>query len=109
MIDVAQERLVAITEVPARLPRRPNGRKVHVSAVYRWASRGIRGTKLEVVRIGGTTYSSIEALQRFADALTEASGPRADPPQTPRYRERDIARAADKLEELLGGTGHGAE
>ena len=108
MIDIARERLIAIHEVPAWLPRRQNGRKVHISAVYRWVSRGIRGIKLDAVRIGGTTYSSTEALQRFADAVTQATSSVASPSVTPRYREREIARAADELDRLLRGKDDGA-
>lgn len=66
MVDVYNERLVAIRDVPKLLPKRPSGRPVHVSAVYRWVSRGVQGAKLEAVRIGGTLYTSVEAIQRFA-------------------------------------------
>ncbi|MBS0189087.1 MAG: hypothetical protein JSS51_13555 [Planctomycetes bacterium] len=34
-------------------------------------TKGVSGVVLEAVRIGGTTYTSLEALQRFADRLSQ--------------------------------------
>ena len=66
MINIDAEQLLPLSEVPRVLPPRPNGKPLHVSAVYRWAQRGRRGQRLETVKIGGTRYTSIEALQRFS-------------------------------------------
>ena len=104
MIDLAQEELVAIRDVPKHLPPRPTGKRVHISAVYRWLLRGIRGVRLESLKIGGTTYTSKEALQRFADQLT---APAHDPdaiPATTLARKRQIDRAAKQVEEILGSS-----
>jgi hypothetical protein len=38
--------------------------------LYRWAKRGLRGVKLETIRVGGTLCTSLEALQRFCERLT---------------------------------------
>ncbi len=65
MIDIATERLLTLKEAAAFLPRRP-----HLATMYRWMSRGIQGVRLERVKCGGTTYTSIEALQRFAEHLS---------------------------------------
>jgi len=70
MIDISAEHLVAIRDVPKLVPARGNGKRIHISAVYRWLLRGVRGIRLESVTIGGTTYTSTEAVQRFADQLT---------------------------------------
>lgn len=70
MIDVANEKLIPVREVPKYLPRRPNKKTIHISAIYRWAHKGLQGHKLEIIRIGGTSYTSREAIQRFADALS---------------------------------------
>jgi hypothetical protein len=79
MIDLMQEHLVPMREVPKLLPVRPNGKPLHVSACYRWIDKGVHGTRLESVTIGGTTYTSREALQRFANHLSHpAQG--AQPP-----------------------------
>lgn len=103
MIDLSTEHLIPIRNVPHRLPPRPTGRRVHISAVYRWIQRGVRGVQLETIRIGGTSYTSIEALQRFADRQSQ---PAATEPVTPtavvRRRQREIEAAARQVEEILG-------
>lgn len=101
MIDIERESLVSIRDVPRQIPPRRSGRRVHISAVYRWLGRGVRGVKLEAIKIGGTTYTSLEALQRFAERLSEPSTqPRSGP--TSSTRKRQIDRAAEELRDALG-------
>lgn len=99
MIDVEHEKLVAIREVPSLIPPRPSGKKIHISACYRWISRGVRGVKLEAVRLGGTTFTSIEAIQRFADRLGSAD--KSTPARTV-TREKQLSRLRARLSERLG-------
>jgi Protein of unknown function (DUF1580) len=99
MIDVSREELIPIRLVPRRLPPRPSGRSVHVSAVYRWVQRGVRGVRLDAIRIGGTTYTSQEALQRFGTTSHAAT---FEPPPATVARAGQIARAARRLDEMLG-------
>jgi Protein of unknown function (DUF1580) len=105
MIAIDQEQIVAIREVPRRLPRRPDGKCVHISAVYRWIQRGIRGVHLETIRIGGTTYTSVEALQRFADAQSVPNQLHIEQ-STPKARLRQIDLASQQLHNLLSRTGN---
>ena len=35
-----------------------------------WARNGIRGVRIETIRVGGTLCTSLEALQRFFDRLS---------------------------------------
>lgn len=103
MIDISQETLVPIREVPRLLPPRPNGKRVHISACYRWLSRGVKGIVLESVKIGGSTYTSREALQRFAEQLSPVSRPNAPLySPTPASRRRHIEEAARQAEAILG-------
>lgn len=62
-IDIENERLVPLREVPRILPGR-----VHISSVYRWIGR--RDRRLESVRIGGKRYTSREALSRWVRACS---------------------------------------
>ncbi len=103
MIDTTIERLIPLREVPKVLPCRETGRRIHISAIYRWAQRGIHGVRLDVVRIGGTTYTSSEAIQRFGEQLSSRTGFNAvaDLP-TPRARQREIEQASRRVGELLG-------
>ena len=64
-IDIHREKLLPIAGVPAHL----QGLGVeppHPSTVQRWLSQGVGGRRLEAVRIGGRTYTTIEAIARFA-------------------------------------------
>lgn len=71
-----------------------------MAAIYRWVNDGIRGVVLESVRVGGCTYTSLEAIQRFANLLT-TSTPASNPP-TPRQRKQDLARVASRVAHELG-------
>jgi hypothetical protein len=70
----------SLTEVPNRIPKRSDGSKVSVSAVHRWASRGIKGVRLETVKVGHTRCTSNEALKRFFQAIAQ---PRSVPTPQP--------------------------
>lgn len=103
MIDIHNETLISIREAPRHLPRRQTGKRVHISAVYRWLKRGVRGVCLESVSIGGTTYTSKEALQRFADRLSNPGrGPTSATTSTTATRKRQIENATRQVESILG-------
>jgi hypothetical protein len=70
VIDINSETLLTLTQAARLRPSARGGRPTHQSSVYRWISRGLRGHKLEAVRVGGTLYTSREALQRWAERLT---------------------------------------
>jgi len=72
-IDVQEEQVVSLREACGLLPRRRAGKKPAIETLYRWSLRGCRGIKLETVQVGATRCTSVEALQRFFDALTAAS------------------------------------
>ena len=71
MIDISED-VRPLSVWAKRLPRRRAGRPVNRATLYRWATRGLHGIRLEVIQIGGTTCTSKTALQAFFNALTEA-------------------------------------
>lgn len=73
MIDLTRESVLSFAEAASRLPRRRNGKRPHRNTLLRWATEGLHGVPLETIRIGGTLCTSIEALQRFFNALSQAS------------------------------------
>lgn len=95
MIDVDSERLVPLAEVPALLPPNRRGRRLHISVVYRWVQKGMRGIRLEAVQLGGRRVTSSEALSRFIAALTAQSALQSIAPEmrSPSARNRAVARA----------------
>jgi hypothetical protein len=98
---LTNERTVTFAEAAEHLPRL-NGRKIHTSALWRWARHGVRGVKLEALLLGGRFCTSIEALERFGKALAETAAPKEAPPATPsrtnRRRGKAIGRARKRLE-----------
>ena len=98
VIDIGNEQLVSLRDVPKLLPPRPNGKRVHISAVYRWIQRGVHRARLEVIRIGGSTYTSREALQRFA---SPSDIPRPTVSHSSAARERRIDKAVRRVQAIL--------
>lgn len=88
MISINSESLIPLSEVPQHLPRRPGGKKIHVSTVFRWALRGCNGTRLETCQVGSLRYTSVEALGRFVE---RRSAPEAD--ERPRHTSRRVTGA----------------
>jgi len=64
------ESLITLTEAARLLPRM-NGKRIAVSTLWRWATAGVRGVRLETRRLGRRILTSAEALERFTAALAE--------------------------------------
>ena len=47
------------------------GRPVHPMTMRRWSERGVRGTRLDAIRVGRRWYTTKEALSRFVSASSE--------------------------------------
>jgi len=71
MADLLSEKTLTLHQAAATLPHRRGGKPTHASTLFRWATDGLRGEKLEVVQVGGTKCTSKEALTRFFTRLTE--------------------------------------
>jgi hypothetical protein len=70
-IETSSEELLTLAQA-ARRYRPPGSRPRAPSTTYRWHKKGISGIRLETICIGGTRYTSAEALRRFFDAVTLA-------------------------------------
>lgn len=92
MIDMFAESMLTIKEATAILPGRPS-----IATVWRWMSKGCGGVKLEYLVVGRTRYTSREALQRFAERRTLATGAQPSPMRTPAQRRRAIEQAEAEL------------
>jgi len=98
--------LVSLAELARRLPR-IDGRKIHISSIVRWCRKGLRGTRLEYVRVGRKICTTHEALLRFfaeLSALDRQTPPPRRPaflgkrPVTPKQRLRALQEADAVLE-----------
>ena len=70
MIEHSKETLLSFPEASRRLPCGRAGRPTHPSTINRWAKAGLRGIRLETICVGGSRFTSIEALQRFFERLS---------------------------------------
>jgi hypothetical protein len=107
MIDTTAEKLITFLEAAEIVPSRHPGCKLSTTTVWRWAQRGVRNIKLESVYVGGSRYTTREALARFAEAITLArqGGTPAPPPApVPAHRRRDRERVERALDEAGIGT-----
>jgi hypothetical protein len=99
MIDILLEETFSLTEATKRLPCRRKGKRPNVATLYRWAQIGCRGIRLETLCVGATRCTSMEAMQRFFDALT-AQAEHRPAPSTPRMttaRRKQIEAAERRL------------
>jgi hypothetical protein len=96
MIDVMNEQLLTFSQAAKALPNRPS-----VATIWRWATAGVRGIKLESILVGGTRYTSAERLQEFCDNLTAAANGGMPAPVNRRTRRAEIEQAEREFEELV--------
>jgi len=101
MIDATCETLITFAEASRMLPARRGGKRVHLSTWHRWATKGSRGVRLEVVRVGSTLCTSREAVGRFLDRLTKAhptpGSHETDRPSTRRAAHSKAERDAEQM------------
>jgi hypothetical protein len=62
-----------MADVPKQLVKQGIGSNTSRSTIFRWATSGAHGVRLDAVRIGGQWITSIEAVRRFIHASTEAA------------------------------------
>ena len=65
-LSVTDPDLLTLHEIRQRLPGRPAPNRIR-----QWITRGCNGTKLAAVRLGGTWYTTLEAVQQFSKVLSE--------------------------------------
>jgi hypothetical protein len=101
MLNIRTEALFSLTAA-SKLPcfaNRRAGKRINVSTLWRWSTTGVRGVKLETVMAGGSRATSLEAIERFFEALTQAADrqPVASAPRLTRQRRQQIEAAERRL------------
>ncbi len=71
MSKIFDEKLFPLIDLPKHLPKK-RGKRLSKATPYRWKSVGLAGVKLEVAYIQGEAHTSLEAVDRFNRAVTEA-------------------------------------
>lgn len=102
MIDPEKEELLTLTQAASLIPSSHNGKKTSPSTVFRWATRGLKGIRLETLPIGGKRTSR-SALSRFFQALSVQAGLVDSTPasEQPSDRQAEIDRATTRVKVLV--------
>ncbi len=102
-IDIRSEEIFSLTQA-AKLPcfaNRRGGKRINVSTLWRYATTGCRGIKMETIMAGGSRATSLEAIERFFEQLTlQAEGKYQPTPQRPSMtaaRRKQIEAAEQRL------------
>ena len=69
-IDLRTEELLSLAEAASRLPA-VEGRRPHVATLWRWCRQGVRGVRLEHIRIGHRICTTQAAVDLFVRRLTD--------------------------------------
>jgi hypothetical protein len=97
VIDTATETVLPFSAAARRVPSIRAGRPVSPATLWRWSANGClardgQRVKLETIRIGGSTCTSLEALERFFRRLSETGNPidQAAPRQTGKVHKKAV-------------------
>jgi hypothetical protein len=96
-VDPLSPDTLTLAQAARLLPSLRAGRPVDPSTLWRWASRGLHGVRLPIVRVGGTACTSREALRKFLADVEAARQKAVAPPPAPVQRPPAADRAADEL------------
>lgn len=101
-IDIESETVISFAVAAKRLPPAREGKRRHPATIWRYARHGVRGVKLEAIRVGGGLCTSVQALQRFCDRLSEtepigATSTASIPVRTSAAQQRAAQAAGRKL------------
>jgi hypothetical protein len=64
MANLLKEQLISIRDASALIPGSP-----HISTIWRWILRGVKGHRLESISVGGRRFTSKESVNRFLESL----------------------------------------
>ena len=71
--------ILTFSEAAKAIPR-VNGRRVHASTMWRWATKGVNGVHLETRRMGRRYVTTKSAIDTFCRKVAEVARERPDPP-----------------------------
>lgn len=86
---ILDESLISLSKAARLAPGRP-----HLSTVWRWATAGFRGIRLETVTVAGRRLTSAEALRRFFEATNRVGAPSDSLNGRPTIKTTDVLQRA---------------
>ncbi|MCE9563187.1 MAG: DUF1580 domain-containing protein [Planctomycetes bacterium] len=77
-LDLINDRLIALSEVPEMIPPGRGGKRTHLKTVERWIANGVRlgngeRVRLEVVQLAGRRLTTAKRLAAFIEKQTEVA------------------------------------
>jgi hypothetical protein len=100
-IDIQKEELFSLTAASKLrcFKNRRGGKPINVSTLWRYATDGFQGVILETKKVGGTRATSMEAVERFINAVTALAErkPAALAPSPTCQRRQQIEAAEARL------------
>ena len=69
------DEFIPLSQLAKYIPFGRNGRKRHVSSIYRYAKRGVRGIRLLTWHLPDGQYTTLAAWKEFVEKLSSASQP----------------------------------
>jgi hypothetical protein len=98
--QTALEDLLPLAEVARRLPRRRGHRPTHLATLHRWRTSGLKGIRLECLRVGGTWCTNLDNVAKFFAELTARSS--KDHCGLKHHRAPQSDRVNQELSRLMG-------
>jgi hypothetical protein len=74
-INILAETVVSFNDLVSRILPGNGGKRVHIGTPHRWRTQGLRGVRLEAIKVGGRWCTSLQALERFFDVLSRGASP----------------------------------
>lgn len=109
----ATDETLSFAEAAKRLPS-INGKRVHASALWRWARKGLHGVHLEVRRVGHRFVVTPQSIEQFTKQLAalpyepRTRTPRPEPTaatETPTQFDRRRTREVESAKSYLRSVG----
>jgi hypothetical protein len=95
-IDPLAGDLLTLAQAARLFPPRRRDSRLAISTLWRWVTRGLRGTHLDVVKVGGVNYTTAAAIRDFVERTNSAADSQ-QPPASPSRRSRRAVADLDRL------------
>src|SRR5262245_19860822 len=87
MINIESDKFISLAQLAAKLPS-TSGNRLNPSTIFRWATTGVKGHKLEVVHVAGRMLTTWQAYLDFNAAVNAGRAPEPTPQPSPRKAKR---------------------
>src|SRR5689334_14840627 len=82
------ENAIPLARACRLLPRNASDKPIHPATMFRWAAYGVGGVRLKVWKIGGRTFTTVEAIRAFIAARSGHDAPKRDVPDQAKVEEK---------------------